>query len=147
MSNIAELPWHVVHICDLIWILEWKMRQSRRFHRISVVGSKDICWMSPWSMQFRCDGEVSLSSAALLRHGLQYSTLCYMHIADVPVTATIITTLILESMRYILIPTLIARSMGPKWATSGADRTQVGPMLVPWTLLSEYIQAKIYYRP
>ena len=30
------------------------------------------------------------------------------------------------------IPPLIARFMGP----SGADRTQVGPMLAPWTLLS-----------
>ena len=33
-------------------------------------------------------------------------------------------------------PTLIARFMGPTWDPSGADRTQVGPMLAPWTLLS-----------
>ena len=33
--------------------------------------------------------------------------------------------------------TLIARFMGPTWGPSGADRTQVGPMLAPWTLLSE----------
>ena len=32
--------------------------------------------------------------------------------------------------------TLIARFMGPTWGPSGADRTQVGPMLAPWTLLS-----------
>ena len=31
--------------------------------------------------------------------------------------------------------TLIARFMGPTWGPSGADRTQVGPMLAPWTLL------------
>ena len=31
---------------------------------------------------------------------------------------------------------LIARFMGPTWGPSGADRTQVGPMMVPWTLLS-----------
>ena len=31
---------------------------------------------------------------------------------------------------------LIARFMGPTWGPSGADRTQVGSMLVPWTLLS-----------
>ena len=31
---------------------------------------------------------------------------------------------------------LIARFMRPIWGPSGADRTQVGPMLVPWTLLS-----------
>ena len=27
------------------------------------------------------------------------------------------------------------RFMGPTWGPSGADRTQVGPMLAPWTLL------------
>ena len=31
---------------------------------------------------------------------------------------------------------LIARFMGPTWGLSGADRTQVGPMLAPRTLLS-----------
>ena len=31
---------------------------------------------------------------------------------------------------------LIARFMGPTWGPSGADRTQVGPMLAAWTLLS-----------
>ena len=31
---------------------------------------------------------------------------------------------------------LISRLMGPKWDPSGADRTQVGPILAPWTLLS-----------
>ena len=31
---------------------------------------------------------------------------------------------------------LIARFMGPTWGPSGADRTQMGPMLAPWTLLS-----------
>ena len=31
---------------------------------------------------------------------------------------------------------LIARFMGLTWGPPGADRTQVGPMLAPWTLLS-----------
>ena len=31
---------------------------------------------------------------------------------------------------------LIARFMVPTWGPSGVDRTQVGPMLAPWTLLS-----------
>ena len=31
---------------------------------------------------------------------------------------------------------LIARFMGPTWGPYGAGRTQVGPMLAPWTLLS-----------
>ena len=39
-------------------------------------------------------------------------------------------------MSFIRIISLIARFMGPTWGPSGADRTQVGPMLAPWTLLS-----------
>ena len=35
-----------------------------------------------------------------------------------------------------LVSTLVARLMGPTWGPSGADRTQVGPMLAPGTLLS-----------
>ena len=38
--------------------------------------------------------------------------------------------------------TLIARFMGPTWGPSGAGRTQMGPMLVPWTLLS----GQFYYK-
>ena len=38
--------------------------------------------------------------------------------------------------RLFWISALIARFMGPTWGPSGADRTQVGPMFVPWTLLS-----------
>ena len=34
--------------------------------------------------------------------------------------------------------TLISRFMGPTWGPSGADRTQLGPMLAPWNLLSGY---------
>ena len=37
---------------------------------------------------------------------------------------------------YSVMVTLIARFMGPTWGPSGTDRTQVGPMLAPWTLLS-----------
>ena len=31
---------------------------------------------------------------------------------------------------------LIARFLGPSWGPFGTNRTQVGPMLAPWTLLS-----------
>ena len=39
--------------------------------------------------------------------------------------------------------TLIARFVGPTWGPSGADRTQVGPMLDPWTLLSGAVASKM----
>ena len=35
-----------------------------------------------------------------------------------------------------LVLPLIARFMGPTWGPSGADRTQVGPILSPWILQS-----------
>ena len=34
--------------------------------------------------------------------------------------------------------TLIEKFMGPTWGPTGSCRPQVGPMLVPWTLLSRY---------
>ena len=39
--------------------------------------------------------------------------------------------------------TLIARFVGPTWGASGADRTQMGPMLAPWTLLCGYIWSRM----
>ena len=39
-----------------------------------------------------------------------------------------------------VVTTLIARFMGPTWGPSGADRTQVGPMLGPWNFLSGRLQ-------
>ena len=38
---------------------------------------------------------------------------------------------------------LIASCMGPTWGPSGADRTQVGPMLAPWTLISGMISQHV----
>ena len=43
---------------------------------------------------------------------------------------------ILICQLYKRLVTLIARFKGPTWGPSGAERTQVGPMLSPWTLLS-----------
>ena len=40
---------------------------------------------------------------------------------------------------------LIARFMGPTWGPPGADRTQVGPMLAPWTLLTGMIKQHTTY--
>ena len=43
----------------------------------------------------------------------------------------------LPSMKYICTVSQIARFTGGQtWGPSGANRTQVGPMLAPWTLLS-----------
>ena len=39
---------------------------------------------------------------------------------------------------HIIKDSLIARFMGPTWGPSGADMTQVGPMLAPCTVLSWY---------
>ena len=52
-------------------------------------------------------------------------------LGDYPLAGPIILTHIYDA-----ILSLIARFMGPTRGPSGAKRTQVGPMLAPWTLLS-----------
>ena len=42
-----------------------------------------------------------------------------------------------------LILSQIARFMGPTWGPPGTDRTQVGPMLAPWSLLSGVVNTVI----
>ena len=39
------------------------------------------------------------------------------------------------SLLHTAVPTQMSRFMRPTWGPPGADRTQVGPMLAPWTLL------------
>ena len=43
--------------------------------------------------------------------------------------------------------TLIARYMGPTWGPLGSDRTLVGPMLAPWTLLSGEFLLELWIAP
>ena len=47
---------------------------------------------------------------------------------------------VLSSNVDVSLVTLIPMFMGPTWGPSGADRTQVGPMLASWTLLSEEVR-------
>ena len=41
------------------------------------------------------------------------------------------------------VTSLIAWFMGPTWGPLGDERTQVGPMLAPWTLLSGILRVKV----
>ena len=43
-----------------------------------------------------------------------------------------------------MIQSLIARFMGTTWGPPGADRTQVGPMMAPWTLLSGVFSGSVH---
>ena len=49
----------------------------------------------------------------------------------------------MAAVKFDLNLSLIAMFMGPSWGPSGADRTQVGPMLAPWTLLSGVIYSSM----
>ena len=60
---------------------------------------------------------LKLMQLYLLKQQLLYNATCYR--ANVWVKAA-----------------LIERFVGPTWGPYGADRTQAGPMLAPWTLLS-----------
>ena len=67
-----------------------------------------------------------------------------VHKADVgPSTATVLKKNMFKSSARTVganalepLTSLLARFMGPTWGPSGADRTQVGPMLAPWILPS-----------
>ena len=49
-------------------------------------------------------------------------------------------TVVTNWLEHQTMKSLIVRLMGPTWGPSGVDRTQVGPMLAPWTLLSGMIK-------
>ena len=61
---------------------------------------------------------------------------CYRGVIKFQIDAMIRTTNLAASGFHKIHTSLIAWFMGPTWGPSGADRTQVGPMLTPWTLLS-----------
>ena len=62
---------------------------------------------------------------------------CTKHVPEVWKTTRIISWSLLTNRKHChKISSLVARFVGPTWGPSGADRTQVGPMLAPWTLLS-----------
>ena len=82
--------------------------------------------MNGWSF-----GTPDISPGPLSRYPGMQSTCCNAHEHGEPV----------DNIYGIPIPntpplSLRARFMGPTWGPSGADMTQVGPMLAPWPLLS-----------
>ena len=97
-------------------------------HRVSLVvftGSSSVIQYSDWSHVFSMKNDIQRIIGPL------FSIVRNMHYSiDLPGFLAF----------YIIGKTaLIARFMVPTWGPSGADRTQVGPMLVPWTLLSRWI--------
>ena len=83
------------------------------------------------------DDGIAVRSCQVYIHG--WGNNCSHFKRPITLTPTIITEPVggFETRIHLLIETsLIARFMGPTWGPSGADRTQVGPMLIPWILLS-----------
>ena len=71
-----------------------------------------------------------------LLHGfLMYTVYWKAAVVLVPNLSSLVLPYATIGCRYCM-TTLIARFMGPTWGPTVADRTQVGPMLAPWTLLS-----------
>ena len=87
---------------------------------LSVYKIREVVFVIPW---LPIHGQVAVLFGAyiLLEHGAEWRIF--------PVW---------QGTNYLIIRVtpLIARFMGPTWGPSGADRTQVGSMLAPWTLLS-----------
>ena len=93
----------------------WRFCQHWNFNTIMIKDWSWWCNFHLWMIK-------SLSSSYILKTN--------SHINFFPILFADSYTVSLHS------PTLIARFMGPTWGPSGADRTQVGRMLAPWTLLS-----------
>ena len=83
---------------------------------------------SGWIKQARptpCNGRLLLQTGWFRWNGQNRSTL-YICVYD------------------IMVKSLIARFMGPTWGLPGANRTQLGPMLATWTLLSGIVPVHTY---
>ena len=84
------------------------------------------CWFTPGKPhEVRCHGSLTGSKPDVVRYLI--ASLRWQHPPAVSRSS------------------LIARFMGPKMGPSGADRTQVGPMLAPWILLSVICLSQCIY--
>ena len=94
-------------------------------------------WIQPWSLSLMLFSSVNMPTGTEQINRKYLSS--WRRIKQIVSIAFLYTIRrLLQShagMGEILKPFLIARFMGPTWGPSGADRTQVGSMLAPWTLL------------
>ena len=98
--------------------------------------SCDICWFQAWRSYKRSKRAV-LDTLATVPHICISSVGQWLHPEVLGTSCGWV--LILRITQYFPGITQIARLMGPTWDLPGADRTQVGPMLAPSTLLSGYV--------
>ena len=78
---------------------------------------------------------------------------CNIHQPMVPCASSYISVVcwnhgkhtIVRIVKFADLHSLIAGFMGPTWGPSGTDRTHVGPMLAPWTLLSGIENSRYTY--
>ena len=127
--------WMLSLICA--WINSWvNNREAGDLTRLHA--HYDIIVMLTWHEKF--------SKSTLFWSG-PFNSLLYLHV--VTKLCSNFNGGVANFSQWNILPTLIARFMGPTWDPAGADRAQVGPMLAPWTLLSgecmtswSYIYAK-----
>ena len=125
--NVPGNGWHIVSfvVAASAYHVFSPTVSSRWRHHIYVCINEMVCTCAPW-----------------LR--LIWDRLFHNLIAQLgPSHKSHNTTVPYPSMYHFVAATLIARFMGPTWGPSGADRAQVGPILAPWTLLSENVHASL----
>ena len=98
----------------------WRQRNETHYHLTSVTLQRQMIWISQWN-----------------RHLWNVILVTAIVVVVTVISIVVIATVIFKS-------TLLAKFMGPRWVPYGADRTQVGPMLAPWNLLSGNAH-KIHY--
>ena len=116
------------------WYKWWNTKATKQHMR-------DYQWMSFMMLRdcqhsVACYTNIEISSRLCMDDGWIFSnSLTRMHtlINRYKTVQCNTTSQPLENYKY---KTLISRFMETTWGPSGADRTQVDPMLAPWTLLS-----------
>ena len=124
----AQRP--VTRSCDVFFYLRLNKRLSKQSWGWWFETSSGSLWRhcnEIWLYLTRCHkNHYTFSKVYIYSTTLDFPILFF---SDIPFLYQVLCAAIFQ------IPTLIARFIGPTWGPARADRTQVVPMLVPWTLL------------
>ena len=133
---------HVTGLCGDRWITRTKGQKCRKcFHLMTsscrwLVQALNTEFTSLQTLQGFIGSSVELSRPVVVElHDFfcPFAPSWFAHGQNLSSVVSMVSKLVEQISQK---PPLTARSMGPTWDPSGADRTQVGPKLAPWTLLS-----------
>ena len=142
-ENVSQLQQQGLSQITCTILFRWQLpnlRQSTWAHRPSICQQTSISKQGI-ACNVSCCAYIPLFYEVLLRN-MMYTALINGLSLDIGIYSIIMFPPCQPEMH-----SLIARFTGPTWGPYGADRTQVGPMLAPWTLLSGIGSTCCYLNP